>query len=178
MFGWNLPSGRQQFWIKIIWPLFFCSLFAVRSLVFMSNYPIYNNPFASSHLMIHFGISLNQQQTKRKKRIVDIITISLEKLWQVWVPKTLIDWNGNTNLRSFKRVVHKWRHEYCDPFPTPSKNKLYIDCLYIENYQSLNFDFSFFQILENLFPCSIITPLDCFWEGSKLLGPDYPVHIP
>ena len=35
-----------------------------------------------------------------------------------------------------------------------------------------------FQILENLFPCSIITPLDCFWEGSKLLGPEYPVHIP
>ena len=34
------------------------------------------------------------------------------------------------------------------------------------------------QILDRLFPCAIITPLDCFWEGSKLLGPDYPVHIP
>ncbi|ENN76820.1 hypothetical protein D910_11966 [Dendroctonus ponderosae] len=34
------------------------------------------------------------------------------------------------------------------------------------------------QIFENMMPCSIATPLDCFWEGSKLLGPDYPVHIP
>lgn len=34
------------------------------------------------------------------------------------------------------------------------------------------------QIFENIIPCSIITPLDCFWEGSKLLGPDYPVRIP
>merc|ERR1719391_275299 len=32
------------------------------------------------------------------------------------------------------------------------------------------------QILENLFPCAVITPLDCFWEGSKLLGPD--VYVP
>ncbi|NP_001310737.1 protein patched-like [Parasteatoda tepidariorum] len=32
--------------------------------------------------------------------------------------------------------------------------------------------------LENLFPCAIITPLDCFWEGSKLLGPEFPVKIP
>jgi len=38
--------------------------------------------------------------------------------------------------------------------------------------------FSFFQIFENIIPCAIITPLDCFWEGSKLLGPDYPVNIP
>jgi patched 1 protein len=34
------------------------------------------------------------------------------------------------------------------------------------------------QILDKLFPCAIITPLDCFWEGSKLLGPNHPVHIP
>lgn len=34
------------------------------------------------------------------------------------------------------------------------------------------------QIFENVIPCSIITPLDCFWEGSKLLGPEFPVHIP
>lgn len=34
------------------------------------------------------------------------------------------------------------------------------------------------QIFENMVPCSIATPLDCFWEGSKLLGPDYPVAIP
>ncbi|KAH9505952.1 Protein patched 1 [Dermatophagoides farinae] len=34
------------------------------------------------------------------------------------------------------------------------------------------------SLLENIFPCSIITPLDCFWEGSKLLGPEIPVKIP
>ncbi|XP_055339601.1 protein patched homolog 1-like [Paramacrobiotus metropolitanus] len=32
--------------------------------------------------------------------------------------------------------------------------------------------------LEELTPCSIVTPLDCFWEGSKLLGPKKPVQIP
>nr|CAD7410068.1 unnamed protein product [Timema poppensis] len=42
-----------------------------------------------------------------------------------------------------------------------------------------NFDVHYIdQIFENIIPCAIITPLDCFWEGSKLLGPDYPVHIP
>lgn len=40
------------------------------------------------------------------------------------------------------------------------------DLLYIE------------QIFEGLIPCSIITPLDCFWEGSKLLGPKYSPTIP
>ncbi|XP_058065596.1 protein patched [Anopheles bellator] len=41
------------------------------------------------------------------------------------------------------------------------------------------FDIHFIQqIFDNIIPCSIITPLDCFWEGSKLLGPQYPVHIP
>ncbi|KAF6216434.1 hypothetical protein GE061_000776 [Apolygus lucorum] len=34
------------------------------------------------------------------------------------------------------------------------------------------------QIFENIIPCTIITPLDCFWEGSKLLGPEFPVTIP
>ena len=34
------------------------------------------------------------------------------------------------------------------------------------------------QIFGHIIPCSIITPLDCFWEGSKLLGPEFPVHIP
>jgi len=34
------------------------------------------------------------------------------------------------------------------------------------------------QIFENIIPCAIITPLDCFWEGSKLLGPDHHVKIP
>lgn len=32
--------------------------------------------------------------------------------------------------------------------------------------------------MSNIFPCAIMTPLDCFWEGSKLLGPDYPVSAP
>ncbi|XP_037941550.1 protein patched-like [Teleopsis dalmanni] len=34
------------------------------------------------------------------------------------------------------------------------------------------------QIFKHLIPCSIITPLDCFWEGSLLLGPEFPVEIP
>ncbi|XP_061399904.1 protein patched [Musca vetustissima] len=34
------------------------------------------------------------------------------------------------------------------------------------------------QIFKHIIPCSIITPLDCFWEGSQLLGPDFPVQIP
>lgn len=34
------------------------------------------------------------------------------------------------------------------------------------------------QIFERLIPCSIITPLDCFWEGSKLLGPEYSPKVP
>ncbi|XP_022167571.1 protein patched isoform X2 [Myzus persicae] len=33
-------------------------------------------------------------------------------------------------------------------------------------------------IFENMMPCEIITPLDCFWEGSKLLGPEIPVTVP
>ncbi|GBP11019.1 Protein patched [Eumeta japonica] len=34
------------------------------------------------------------------------------------------------------------------------------------------------KIFDNIIPCAIITPLDCFWEGSKLLGPDYPILVP
>ncbi|KAG6794823.1 protein patched isoform X1 [Apis mellifera caucasica] len=42
-----------------------------------------------------------------------------------------------------------------------------------------NFDMHYIdQIFDSIMPCAIITPLDCFWEGSKLLGPEYPVHIP
>lgn len=33
------------------------------------------------------------------------------------------------------------------------------------------------NIIERLLPCVIITPLDCFWDGAKLLGPDHSVHI-
>ncbi|XP_029676323.1 protein patched isoform X2 [Formica exsecta] len=42
-----------------------------------------------------------------------------------------------------------------------------------------NFDLHYIdQIFDSIIPCAIMTPLDCFWEGSKLLGPEYPVHIP
>ncbi|KAF0297659.1 Protein patched [Amphibalanus amphitrite] len=34
------------------------------------------------------------------------------------------------------------------------------------------------KVMEKLIPCSFVTPLDCFWEGSKLLGPDFPVSLP
>ncbi|KAA0201755.1 hypothetical protein HAZT_HAZT001988 [Hyalella azteca] len=34
------------------------------------------------------------------------------------------------------------------------------------------------KIFEHLNPCTIITPLDCFWEGSLLLGPKFPVTVP
>ena len=80
MFGWILLWGRQQFWITIIWPLFSVSLFAVRSL--MSNYPLYNYPSSasSSHLMIHFGISLNQQQTKTERLLILLRDFSGEKV--------------------------------------------------------------------------------------------------
>ena len=33
-------------------------------------------------------------------------------------------------------------------------------------------------MLDTLNPCLIITPLDCFWEGSKLLGPEPPLELP
>lgn len=29
---------------------------------------------------------------------------------------------------------------------------------------------SLLQMIEKLFPCVILTPLDCFWEGAKLQG--------
>ncbi|XP_064624757.1 protein patched homolog 1-like isoform X2 [Lineus longissimus] len=34
------------------------------------------------------------------------------------------------------------------------------------------------KIVDDVLPCVIITPLDCFWEGSKLLGPDHPIYVP
>ena len=45
------------------------------------------------------------------------------------------------------------------------------------NFTSLS-TYLIFQILEKLFPCAIVTPLDCFWEGSKLLKTKEPVKIP
>lgn len=32
-------------------------------------------------------------------------------------------------------------------------------------------------MLDNLMPCATKTPLDCFWEGSKILGPDPVVNL-
>ncbi|VDO09862.1 unnamed protein product [Rodentolepis nana] len=37
---------------------------------------------------------------------------------------------------------------------------------------------SFESLLAQLIPCVVITPLDCFWEGSKVLAPDAVVSIP
>uniref|UniRef100_A0A5S6QE31 SSD domain-containing protein n=1 Tax=Trichuris muris TaxID=70415 RepID=A0A5S6QE31_TRIMR len=33
------------------------------------------------------------------------------------------------------------------------------------------------MLLEKIIPCTIITPLDCFWEGSKALGPFPPLYL-
>lgn len=55
-----------------------------------------------------------------------------------------------------------WRlKDICQSADTPNADLHYIE-----------------QLFENILPCSIVTPLDCFWEGSKLLGPDFPVTIP
>lgn len=39
-----------------------------------------------------------------------------------------------------------------------------------------DFDFEASMILNRMMPCTIKSPIDCFWEGSKLLGPDEPVE--
>ncbi|XP_072172750.1 protein patched homolog 1-like [Diadema setosum] len=51
------------------------------------------------------------------------------------------------------------------------------DLCYITEYPSFE-DLLIDSIIENIIPCTIITPLDCFWEGAKLLGPESPIHIP
>ena len=28
------------------------------------------------------------------------------------------------------------------------------------------------QFFEKMVPCNVITPLDCFWDGAKIHGPD------
>lgn len=33
-------------------------------------------------------------------------------------------------------------------------------------------------IIDDLTPCSIISVFDCFWEGSKILGPPHNVFVP
>jgi patched 1 protein len=32
-------------------------------------------------------------------------------------------------------------------------------------------------ILEKIIPCVTITPMDCFWDGAKALGPKEPIVI-
>ncbi|XP_076041583.1 protein patched [Oratosquilla oratoria] len=51
------------------------------------------------------------------------------------------------------------------------------DLCYAQSFPSFE-NYLIDQIFEKLQPCAIITPLDCFWEGSKLLGPRFPVVIP
>ncbi|KAK3091489.1 hypothetical protein FSP39_020198 [Pinctada imbricata] len=38
------------------------------------------------------------------------------------------------------------------------------------------FESSLDQIVAEILPCVIVTPLDCFWDGAKLLGPDHAVY--
>jgi len=33
-------------------------------------------------------------------------------------------------------------------------------------------------MMEKIIPCVIITPADCFWDGSKPLGPHEPLELP
>lgn len=33
-------------------------------------------------------------------------------------------------------------------------------------------------LLDRIIPCIVISPLDCFWEGSKPLGPNPPIEMP
>ncbi|XP_076440508.1 protein patched homolog 1-like isoform X2 [Babylonia areolata] len=49
------------------------------------------------------------------------------------------------------------------------------DICYAANFPLVE-DELFDHILYGLLPCVIITPMDCFWEGSLLLGPDYPAN--
>lgn len=51
------------------------------------------------------------------------------------------------------------------------------DLCYSANTPSVDVQFVD-QIFEKVFPCVIVTPLDCFWEGSKLLGPNVSIQIP
>ncbi|KIH50833.1 hypothetical protein ANCDUO_19085, partial [Ancylostoma duodenale] len=33
------------------------------------------------------------------------------------------------------------------------------------------------SLLDKIIPCIWITPIDCYWEGSKPLGPDPPINL-
>lgn len=57
-------------------------------------------------------------------------------------------------LLSLSPVLRSWSlRDVCLTQPTPKVEEEHIQ-----------------KILDNLFPCAIISPLDCFWEGSKLLS--------
>lgn len=43
----------------------------------------------------------------------------------------------------------------------------------LPDFEGLNMNL----MLDNLMPCAIKTPLDCFWEGARLLGPEQPVSF-
>lgn len=40
------------------------------------------------------------------------------------------------------------------------------------------YNINVYQTIDKMLPCLIVTPLDCFWEGSKLLGPDDDFKLP
>lgn len=33
------------------------------------------------------------------------------------------------------------------------------------------------MMMDSIMPCAIKTPLDCFWEGAKILGPEQPIRL-
>ncbi|KAK7490526.1 hypothetical protein BaRGS_00018312 [Batillaria attramentaria] len=74
---------------------------------------------------------------------------------------------------------HVSHYIFC-PLPLPNNVNCtretwkFRDICYAANFPILEQDL-FDHILDGLLPCVIITPIDCFWEGSLLLGPDYPV---
>ncbi|KAJ8039814.1 Protein patched-like 1 [Holothuria leucospilota] len=52
------------------------------------------------------------------------------------------------------------------------------DLCYITDYQDYFEQHNLDDIIDDLMPCTIVTPLDCFWEGAKLLGPENGIRIP
>ncbi|XP_050403061.1 protein patched homolog 1 isoform X2 [Patella vulgata] len=48
------------------------------------------------------------------------------------------------------------------------------DLCYAASFQTTENNF-FDWMLERILPCIVISPLDCFWEGSKILGPEDPL---
>ncbi|ESN90493.1 hypothetical protein HELRODRAFT_189874 [Helobdella robusta] len=54
----------------------------------------------------------------------------------------------------------------------------FYDMCHAQRFPNVDDDHEIDKILDGLQTCVIVTPLDCFWEGSKLLGPQDPVKIP